>query len=124
MNVTEKVFEPFILKEKYYLDQDSDDDLLIDSAEVKQYATDPKNPDTDGDGFTDYLEIISGTDPLDSSSIPGYAHLFIAVFLIIVCYGSTIILFWDQKKISHKSVSQPFKDNKNLGKVIRNIGYQ
>jgi len=79
----------------YYLDQDSDDDLLIDSVEVKQYFTDPKNPDTDANGFTDYLEIISGTNPLDSISVPGYAHLFIAIFLIIVCYGCMIILLWE-----------------------------
>ena len=47
---------------------DSDDDGLADFAE-KTLGTDPENPDTDGDGLTDYEELyITGTDPLKSDT--------------------------------------------------------
>lgn len=42
---------------------DSDGDTLTDTAEVEVYQTDPNNPDTDGDGFWDGLEIIKGFNP-------------------------------------------------------------
>ena len=31
----------------------------------QQYGTNPNNYDTDGDGLTDWFEIINGFDPLD-----------------------------------------------------------
>jgi hypothetical protein len=34
------------------------------------YYTDPTNPDTDGDGFTDGDELAAGSSPVDPSSIP------------------------------------------------------
>ncbi len=44
---------------------DSDNDGLTDYDEVRIYGTDPLNPDTDGDGLTDSEEVkIYGTDPL------------------------------------------------------------
>ncbi len=43
--------------------KDSDQDGLTDEEE-KKYGTDPTNPDTDGDGLTDYDEVVVfGTDP-------------------------------------------------------------
>lgn len=43
---------------------DDDNDGLFNIIE-EIYGTDPKNPDTDGDGLTDYEEVyITGTDPL------------------------------------------------------------
>lgn len=45
---------------------DSDQDGLSDSEE-KAYGTNPANPDTDGDGYTDGVEINSGYDPLKSA---------------------------------------------------------
>jgi len=42
---------------------DSDHDGLSDDLE-KQFKTDPHNPDTDGDGYADGLEIANGFDPL------------------------------------------------------------
>jgi methionine sulfoxide reductase heme-binding subunit len=49
---------------------DSDLDGLTDKGEEQIYHTDPGNPDTDGDGYLDGVEVISGTDPLDLGS-PG-----------------------------------------------------
>lgn len=49
---------------------DSDLDGLTDKGEDQIYHTDPGNPDTDGDGYLDGVEVISGTDPLDLGS-PG-----------------------------------------------------
>ncbi len=46
-------------------DYDQDDDGLTDLLEQTQYGTNPNNPDTDGDGLTDWFEIINGLDPLD-----------------------------------------------------------
>ena len=64
--------EPFIVAHKggkivcEWLD--NDDDGLADFAE-KTLGTDSKNPDTDGDGLTDYEELyITGTDPLKSDT--------------------------------------------------------
>ena len=50
---------------------DTDLDGLTDQAEIQIYHTDPKNPDTDGDGYYDGAEVLAGTDPLDANSIPG-----------------------------------------------------
>ena len=50
-------------------EQDTDNDGLSDKMEY-QYRTDPKNPDTDGDSFTDGQEVLDmHTDPLKFTSI-------------------------------------------------------
>lgn len=50
---------------------DSDLDGLTDEGERQIYGTDPKKADSDGDGFLDGAEVLSGTDPGDDSSYPG-----------------------------------------------------
>ncbi|MFC7045245.1 helix-turn-helix transcriptional regulator [Halobacteriaceae archaeon GCM10025711] len=45
-------------------DTDSDDDGLLDGAEVTEYDTDPLATDTDADGVRDAVEIQQGMDPL------------------------------------------------------------
>lgn len=50
--------------------KDSDVDGIIDDAEIGRYRTDPKNFDTDSDGFEDGYEVVNGTDPLDSRKAP------------------------------------------------------
>ena len=45
---------------------DSDCDGLT-NAEEKLYGTDPNNPDTDGDGYSDGIEVASGYDPLKAA---------------------------------------------------------
>ena len=42
---------------------DTDNDGLADEAEVAMWKTDPTNPDTDGDGYNDGLEVRSGYSP-------------------------------------------------------------
>ena len=42
---------------------DTDDDGLFDREEVKVYKTDPLNPDTDGDKFSDGDEVKNGYNP-------------------------------------------------------------
>jgi hypothetical protein len=50
--------------------QDTDGDALIDTDEAV-YGTDPNNPDTDGDGYDDYTEVVDyGTNPLDPNEWP------------------------------------------------------
>ena len=51
--------------------EDSDTDGLSDWDEVNIYGTDPYNPDTDGDGMEDGMEIAKGSDPLDPDSDDG-----------------------------------------------------
>ncbi|MBX7213285.1 MAG: IPT/TIG domain-containing protein [Thermoflexales bacterium] len=48
---------------------DPDGDGLI-NLEEQAAGTDPRNPDTDGDEFSDALELELGTDPLDGSKFP------------------------------------------------------
>ena len=49
------------------LTADTDGDGLADKTEKKKYRTNPKNPDSDGDGFTDLEEALAGTDPLEGN---------------------------------------------------------
>lgn len=49
---------------------DPDQDELANQEELVDFATDPLNPDTDGDGFSDGEEVAAGSDPTDSDSIP------------------------------------------------------
>jgi len=43
---------------------DRDGDGLLDMYEVDRFGTDPRNPDTDGDGYSDFDEVNNGFDPL------------------------------------------------------------
>ncbi len=49
---------------------DNDGDLLVDSEEGA-HGCDANNPDTDGDGLLDGLEVIRGTDPIIFNTPPG-----------------------------------------------------
>lgn len=48
---------------------DSDFDGLTDEIEINQYKTDPTKSDTDGDGYWDGLEIITGYNPLGEGKL-------------------------------------------------------
>ncbi len=54
-----------------FLDSDSDDDGLLDGAEVDTHGTDPTNADSDGDTIPDGLEVSSGLNPLDPADGAG-----------------------------------------------------
>ena len=47
--------------------EDSDGDGLTDGEETNTYFTDPHKADTDGDGFSDFVEVMGGSDPLDGT---------------------------------------------------------
>ncbi len=48
---------------------DSDNDGLTDEQEINVYHTDRLNPDTDGDGYNDWLELNNGFSPHNSVAI-------------------------------------------------------
>jgi hypothetical protein len=52
------------------LDVDSDGDGLTNAEEEEFWHTDPLLSDTDGDGFTDYMEAMCGSDPNLPGSTP------------------------------------------------------
>lgn len=54
---------------------DSDLDGLTDEGEKQIYGTDSKKADSDGDGYLDGAEVLSGTDPTDGSFYPGRIDL-------------------------------------------------
>ena len=47
---------------------DSDQDGVADVDEIALFKTDPNNPDTDGDGVLDGVEIMRGFNPRNSQS--------------------------------------------------------
>jgi hypothetical protein len=49
---------------------DTDGDGLTDGEEYWNYGTNPLLADTDDDGYSDFIEIMAGSDPLDPDSIP------------------------------------------------------
>lgn len=51
-----------------YPGADTDFDSLSDDLEFAVYNTDPRQWDTDGDGYLDGLEVAAGLDPLDPRS--------------------------------------------------------
>ncbi len=48
---------------------DSDSDGVPDEDEIKIYHTDPDNPDTDGDGYNDWLELNNGFSPRNAKKV-------------------------------------------------------
>lgn len=61
---------------------DSDDDYLPDELEVNPYETDPFNPDTDGDGYLDGIEVFMGTDPNNRKDHPTTSRTISLNFLV------------------------------------------
>jgi len=54
----------------YRLGLDSDADGLSDGMEVTRLGTNPYIPDTDGDGYSDIIEVANGTLPTNAQSCP------------------------------------------------------
>jgi len=72
------------------IDQDDDGDGLTDAFETQEAGTDPRNPDSDGDGAGDANELLAGSDPLDPESTPvpepGAAALQAAALLTLLAW--------------------------------------
>ena len=48
---------------------DSDSDGVPDNDEINIYHTDPKDRDTDKDGYSDWIELVSGYSPLNNKPV-------------------------------------------------------
>lgn len=60
--------DPVAKGKKKLVDHDFDNDGLVDRLEI-QFSTDPRNPDTDGDGYTDGMEVMNGYSPTTSEPV-------------------------------------------------------
>jgi parallel beta-helix repeat protein len=79
----------FILKPTNPFINDTDEDGLTDYEELSPengYRTDPNNKDTDYDSFSDFLEVIANTSPLNNTDWPGRSN-----------QNQSIILHYDEQ---------------------------
>ncbi len=53
---------------------DTDGDGLSDANEIENYKTDPKNKDSDKDGYADGYEVLNGFDPNGPGQLPAQAQ--------------------------------------------------
>ncbi len=65
--------------------RDTDRDRLVDGDEVYVHATDPVDPDSDGDLHSDGFEAAHGSDPRSATSVPVAGGLAVsATWLVVV----------------------------------------
>ncbi len=78
--------------------EDNDGDGLTNYEELVVYGDyniDPNNPDTDGDGYSDRVEIEKQTNPVDASSKPGsgFLNILLILFIIIVLIALGYVMY-------------------------------
>lgn len=75
-------------------DQDLDDDDLNNLKEF-ELRTNPSMKDTDGDGYSDGVEVKAGTDPLDPKDYPrSYAGILLVLFgLLFIAAGAGYLAY-------------------------------
>jgi hypothetical protein len=116
------IFERMLLA----ITKDSDNDILSDKFEL-EIGTDPENPDTDSDGYTDGEEYLNYTDPLKASSNPRnmliLRNLAITIFSLLVITFSIIQFysktFMRKKDSSDKSAIIKFYEKIRKKMMIR-----
>jgi len=65
------------------LSEDTDDDGVLDGIEVNQHSTNPLSEDSDNDGFLDLEEIEANTNPNDDADIPlNQSHFLLAGYSV------------------------------------------
>ncbi|MEO0603388.1 MAG: thrombospondin type 3 repeat-containing protein, partial [Myxococcota bacterium] len=89
--------------DEFYIDCDSDGDLLPDNKEVLVYGTDPQNGDVDGDGIIDGAEVIQGTNPAGVLSAPEIDEDFSA--------GAVDLAQWQSAPVGDAAVSTTFANS-------------
>jgi hypothetical protein len=93
-------------------DLDKDSDALKNKDEYL-YGTDPDNKDTDGDGWTDGVEVKAGTNPLDPSSHPKSKAIVWVLIAVIACLFGVGGYFGYQKYREYKQ--------KPKGSMVNNL---
>jgi hypothetical protein len=91
---------------------DVDGDNLTEFTEVMIYHTNPFEADSDGDGFDDYTEIISDTDPLNPKDYPGKGRILAIVLGLIFGLGIPAGLVLFVRTTKGQELAQKF-----LGKI-------
>jgi hypothetical protein len=74
-------------------DPDTDDDRILDGAEIYEHGTNVTNPDSDGDGIDDGQELLDKTDPWNADDNKNNTIMR----YILIVFGSiigSIILYY------------------------------
>jgi hypothetical protein len=60
--------------------EDGDQDQLLNLDEA-WWQTEPDNPDTDGDGHLDGVEVLRGSDPRNPDDVPAGMNVYLPLIL-------------------------------------------
>lgn len=104
-NKVEK-YESLIKQRSELVAKDTDNDGITDFDEVNLYKTDTRNPDTDGDGVLDGVEIVSGYNPTNAD-----------VEAIISFHSPKDVNYVDEERMKIESVNPVIETDSEQGGV-------